>query len=279
MDKLSTWSEVFIDLLYTFWNEITKMLPSLLGAILIFLIGWLFARLVSKGIGKLLEYLKFNDLAERVNTGKLLTSANISAKPSALISKFIYYIIMLLVIITASDTLGWSSVSEVIKDLVGFLPNLLAAIVIFIIGVYIASTVRDFIIGATATVGSGSGKIIGSFIFYLLIIMVSLTALDQAGMDTTIISNNMILILSAILLTASISYGLASRDVLSNILAGYVGRETYRPGLRIEVNGIKGVIVETGSIGVTIKDDLGNKVIIPSSILLNSTVKIHDSPV
>lgn len=277
MDNLSDWSEAFFESLASLWVMIVEILPTIIGAILIFLIGWLIAKLASKMLEKLLTYLKFDELSNKVNTDELLKKANINSTPSKLFSKFVYYLIMLLVFITAADTLGWDSITNEISKLISFLPKLLSAIVIFIIGVFIASSVRDFINGATASVGAGTGKIIGSFVFYLLIILITLTSLKQAGMDTSIITSNMLLILSAILLSASISYGFASKDILSNILAGYVGRDTYRKGTTLEVDGIRGEVIDSGSIGLTLRQSNGDKVIIPASTLLKHTVKIIES--
>ncbi len=275
MEKFNSWTELFISSLQTFGDKVMNTFPSILGALFIFVLGWIFAKLISLAVSRILRFVKFNELASKVNATEYLKKANVTLKPSVLVGKFIYWIILLLVLITASDTLGWTSVSAEISKLISYLPQLLIAIVIFIIGTYIATFIRDVISGTTNSLGISTGKVISGFVFYLLFIVVTLTALRQAGVDTSIITSNMLLILGAILAAAAISYGFASREVLSNILAGYMGRGTYQKGMDIEIGEVRGIITGVSSIGVTLKSQDGSRTIVPAQKLITQNVKIY----
>lgn len=274
MEELTNWSQLFFESLRAFGQTFMAAMPGIIGAILILLLGWLFAKLVSGGIGRLLKVVKFDKLAERIKAGPLLEKANIRLAPSALIGKFVYWILILLVITTAADTLGWSAVSEEISKLLSYLPSLLSAIVFFIVGVYIATFARDVIQGATKTLGISTGRTISSFVFYLLFLLVSLTALGQAGIDTTLISSNLLLIIGAIMAAAAISYGIASKDVLSNILAGFFSRRTFMKGEIIEIDGQRGEIIEVSNIAVTLKLNEEESLVVPAHQLITNKVKI-----
>lgn len=274
MEELTTWSRLFFESLGAFGQRMMGALPSIIGAILILLLGWLFARIVAAAVSRFLHLIKFDTLGERIQADQFLKKANIDLSPSKVVGKFVYWVLILLVVITASDTLGWSVVSEEISNLLGYLPNLLIAIVFFIVGAYFASFARDLIKGATHSLGISTGKVISSFVFYLLMILVTLTALDQAGIDTTIITSNLLLILGTILAAAAISYGIASKDLLANILAGFFSRRTFLPGQTIEIDGIRGEIIEISTISVTILNAEREKIVIPSHQLVTNKVKI-----
>lgn len=274
MEKISTWSDLFFQSFAAFGEKLMTSLPSVLGAMFILLFGWLFARLISGGIRRLLKAVKFNKLAENVNFQEFLQRANITLSPSLLISKFVYWILMLLVIITASETLGWSAVSEEISKLIAYLPQLLAAVVFFIVGVYIATFVRDVINGATHTIGISTGKAISMFVFYMLLILVSLTALKQAGIDTSIITSNLLVIIGSIMIAVAISYGFASRDILSNILGSYFSRRTFEIGQRIEIDGKEGEITDITSVTMTIKLNNNRDLVIPANQLMTKQIEI-----
>jgi len=277
MQEITTWTDLFMHSLTSFGEKFMGALPSILGVIFIFLFGYIIAKIVSFLVSKILKLAKFDSLSDKINLTEYLQKANITMMPSAVVGKFVYWILILLVFITASETLGWHAVSSEISKLISFLPKLFIAIVLFIIGTYIASIIRDIIAGATRSLGISTGKIISSFVFYLLFITICLTALSQAGVNTDIITSNLLLILGAILLSASISYGFASRDVLSHVLAGFFSNSIYRVGMIIEVDGVKGKIVNKNKIGLTIEDSLGDQVVIPSSLLINAKVKIVKS--
>ena len=274
MNEITNWSQVFFNSFQSFGQKLLGAIPGILGAILIIFLGWFFAKLVSRGVSRLLKLVKFDVLADKIKASDFLKKANVDRSPSEVIGAFIYWILMLLVIISASDALGWTAVSAEVSKLLSLLPNVLVGIIFFVIGFYIASFVRDFIRGAASSLNIGTGKMISGFVFYLLLILITLTALNQAGVDTSIITNNLMLILGAILAAAAISYGFASRDLLSNILAGFFSRHTFSIGQVIEIDGVKGKIIETTNISVTLQIGENEKVVIPSHQLITNKVKI-----
>jgi small-conductance mechanosensitive channel len=274
MNSLFNLWDLFVDSLRVFAEKFMGTIPSILGAVIVLLIAWLLARLVSGGFERLLRTVKFDALAERFQLTNFLQQMGIQMSPSALIGRFIYWIFVLLIIASAAETLNWVLVSELIQKFLGYLPKLVTGIVVFIAGSYLASLARDFIRSATGSLGISTGRILSSVLYYLLFIMVILTAMEQASIDTRILSTNLLMIIGAIMLAAAISYGFASRDVLSNILAGFFNRRTFQKGMVIEIDGIQGMIVEMSNVAVTIQVSENERVVIPSHQLLTTKVKI-----
>ncbi|PHN03732.1 mechanosensitive ion channel family protein [Flavilitoribacter nigricans] len=274
MSELSTWSELFLESLQIFGQKFMGAIPGVIGALLILLLGWLFARLVSGAITRLLGLMRFDRLAESIKADQFLQKANVNIPASRVVGKFVYWILILLIIMTASETLGWNALSVEISNLLGILPNLMVSIIFFVVGTYIASFVRDFIKSTTRSLGISAGRLISSFVFYLLIAIVTLTALEQAGLDTNIITSNLLLIMGAILAAAAISYSIASKDLLANLLAGFFSQRTFHLGQVIEIDGIAGKIVEQNKISVTLQVNAEEKVVIPTHELITSKVKI-----
>ncbi len=274
MDKVTNWTELMIGSLSAFGEKFMGTLPMIFGAIAILIIGWLLAKLISTGVRKLLEALPFDEFADKVQVSEFLGRANVKARPSALIGKFVYWLLLLLVFMTASDALGWSAVTREISNLIGYLPQLFVAVVFFIIGTYIATFVRDLIKGATSSLGISTGNILSMAVFYFLMVLVTLTALDQAGLDTSIITSNLMLIFGAVLAAAAVSYALASKSIMENIIAGYFSRKTFTKGQEIEVQGVKGKIIDMNATSVTVENGSGDRVVIPSNQLITSQTTI-----
>ena len=277
MQEITSWADLFRNSIESFGSKILDVLPTLVGVIIIFFGGYLVARLLAYLITKFLNVAKFDVLADKINVSGYLQKANIALTPSQLVGKFAFWILMLLVLITASETLGWDSVSVEISKLLAFVPRIFMAIVLFVVGTYLAGFARDVIAGATNSLGIGTGRLISSAVFYLIFISICIMALTEAGVDTSIITSNVLLILGAVLLSASISYGFASRDVLTNILAGFFSKTMYAKGMHIEVDGIKGEIIDITKIGVAIEESNGDLVVVPTSKFVNSNVRIINS--
>lgn len=273
MQDIFTMQGVIFSSLQTFGQTFMQAMPGILGAIFLVLAGWFIARFVSYLFRKLLTVVKFDAIASRINATEMLEKANILLTPSFIVSKFVYWIILLLFFVTATDTLGWTIVSEQISKLIGFLPTLLSGIVLLILGAYIATFFRDVIAAATSSLGVGGGKMISGFVFYFLMVIVTITSLDQIGIDTTIITSNVVLILGAVLLSASISYGFASRDILTNMLASFFSQKTFKVGQHIRIDDVEGEIINIDSIAVTLQTNT-DKVVIPTQQLISQRVHI-----
>jgi small-conductance mechanosensitive channel len=175
--------------------------------------------------------------------------------------------------VTASDTLGWTVVSQSISDLIAYIPKLFSGIIIFIIGLYIANFVKKGLKGIFDSLGISSGNVVSDFAFYIILVLITMTALNQAGVDTTVITSNITVILGGIILAFAVSFGLGSRDVLTNILSSFYSRNNFKTGQKIEIQDISGTIVKIDSTSCTVKTEDG-KVIIPVSKLLSENVKV-----
>jgi len=107
----------------------------------------------------------------------------------------------------------------------------------------------------------------------LLFIFIAITALNQAGVDTDIITSNITLILGSILLAFAISYGFASRNLASNMLSSYYGKGKFTEGQRIRIGDEEGVIVRIDSISVTLQQEK-QQLVFPSKRLVEEEVII-----
>ena len=274
MNELNRLWYLFTESLRVFAEKFRDTIPNLLGGIIVLLIVLLLARLISGGIERLLRTISFDKFAERVHITRFLQQANITVSPSFIIGRFIYWVFILLIISSAAETLNWIPVSYQIQRFLEYLPHLVTGVIILIVGWYFATVIRDFLRRSMGSLGISAGRVMSTAIYYLLFIMIALTALEQARVDTRILSTNLLIIISSVMLAAAISYGFASRDVLSNILAGFFNKRTFLKGMTIEVDGVRGVIMEVTNISITLQVSENERIVIPSQILLNNKVKI-----
>ncbi len=276
MTNLQTWTELLWATLHSISERFISTVPNIVAAFLIVFFGWLLSKLVSKGIQKLLTVMNFDRISNDARAIPFLKNANFGMQPSIIIEKFVYWILLLLVVTTAAETLGWHIISNQIARLLNYLPNLLSAILLFVVGIYASGFVRDFLRGATASLGLSTGKLVSNLVFYLLFIIVTLTAIEQTGINTSVISSNLLMIVGTVLAAAAISYGFASKDILANILSGFFTKRIFRRGQIIEIDGIKGKIIEINNIALIIQTTESERVVIPMHQVITNKVKIID---
>lgn len=275
MNEITDWTEISLESLKTLGQQLAESATSLVGALFVLLLGWLVARLAAFFVKKALRLAKFDALSEKLNTAEMLEKANIKISSSDIVGKFVYWLLMLVFFVVASDTLGWTVISESISDLIAYLPKLFSAIVIFVIGLYIANFVKRALKSIFDSMSIKSGNIVSGFSFYLILVIITLTALSQAGVDTSIITSNVTIIIGGIILAFAVSFGIGSKDVLTNILSSFYSKNNFKVGLRIKVGAIEGTIDSMDNVSCVVKTAT-EKVVVPIRKLLEEEITIME---
>jgi small-conductance mechanosensitive channel len=246
---------------------------NILGAILVFLIGWIVARIASRVLKRLLKRLKVDALAERLNEIDIISKSKIRIVPSELLSKILYYILLLFVIIIATDILGMQAVSQLMADIINYIPNLLTAGIVLVIGVLFADFIKRIVLTTTRSLGIPSAGIISNFVFYFLFLAVAMSALGQAKINTEFLQNNLTVIVGGAVLAFAFGYGFASKDMMANFIASFYSKKKINIGDVIQIEGVKGEVVDIDNSSVTLEAD-NRRVIIPLSKLTSENVEI-----
>jgi len=171
--------------------------------------------------------------------------------------------------------MGLTVISQEIANLLRYLPVLLSAMVIFMIGMFAAKLIKKAIISVFDSMGVGGSKIIAGIIYYIILIFVLITALNQAGIDTEIITSNFTLILGAFLLAFAIAFGLGSRAVVGDLLRTFYARKTFAIGDKIKSKKIEGTIEGIDGIFATVRTSKG-KIVVPIKQLVENKIEIKE---
>lgn len=259
----------------TLFFKIGEGLISFIYALLVLIIGWAISKGVIFILRKALMVSNIDKLGEKINDSELFGKSDYKINISEIILGFVRWILILVFMIIAADVMQWTVISVEISNLLRYLPRLFSALALFMIGIYIANFIRKAIYGLFTTLNMSGAKIISSIVFYGIAILATITALNQAGVDTTIVTNNITVILGAFLLTFALAFGLGSKDVIANLLFTFYARKNYTIGDKIKVGKREGEVVAIDNISLTLKTSTG-KVIIPILNIIESTVEINE---
>ncbi|PHQ61399.1 MAG: hypothetical protein COC08_04945 [Maribacter sp.] len=274
METITKWKNLTLDSFSSMGEDIGSGLTNILGAMIVLIIGWLITKLVLIILRKVLRIVKVDKLTEKINEMNFFGKSDVKFKVSAIILSFVKWIMFLIFLIVAADIMNWSIISSEIGNLLRYLPKLFSAIALFMIGLYIASFVKKTILGVFESFELSGSKIISTIVFYVIIVFVSITALNQAGIDTTIITNNVTIILGSFLLAISIGFGLGSKEIIGDLLKTFYARKNYAIGDKIKLNGVEGIIESIDNISVTLMTEKG-KTIIPIDEVVSNKVEIE----
>lgn len=273
MDLLNQLKADTFDTLNALFFKIGEGIMSFLYAIIILFVGWMITKLILFVLAKTLQVSKIDALADKVNESDLFGKSDFKINISAIILGFVKWILALVFLIIAADIMEWKIISIEISNLLRYLPRLFSAIVLFMIGLYIANFLRKTIYGLFTTLEMSGAKVISSIVFYGLMIMITITSLNQANIDTSIITNNITILFGALLFTFTLAFGLGSKSIIQNLLFTFYSRKNYTIGDTIKYKNTEGAVIAIDNISLTIKTPNG-KLIIPIKDIIETEIEI-----
>lgn len=275
MEEVNKYKDIAMESLTTMWLEITKIFPNIIGTIVVLLVGWIVTKIVVKVVKKALTLAKANKLDDTLNAIEIIEGKKLNFDTIKVVSSFVKWIMYIMLIIMASDIMNLKIISEQISSLFSYLPKLFAALVIFVLGLLFANFVKKGLKSFFESMDLSGAKIISQIVFFLLLIFISITALNQAGVDTQIITNNLTMILAVFLLAFALAFGLGARDVVADLLRTFYTRKTFEIGQKIEYEGAVYEVDAIENISVVLKKGT-EKLVVPIKNIVESQVKIQD---
>jgi len=204
-------------------SQLWSILPSLFGAVLILLAGYFFARLVERWTDSLLGRLNFNKVAEAGGLSEAMGRTGTRLDPIHAVGKLLFWLVMLVVILLASSALGLESINTMFGTMLSYIPTLIAAIVIVILGMIVGEFVRALVL---ASAGGVEGVPVLAKVAKAAVVTIAVfMAVQQLGIAEEIVTAAFTLTLGAIALATGLAFGLGNRH-----LAGEITRRWYEEG-------------------------------------------------
>lgn len=275
MEKMTEFKDVMLKSLTSMWMEITNVFPNIIGALVVFIVGWIVTKIVVRVIKKVLKVAKVDKLDDKLNEIEIVEGKELNFDTIKIVSNFVKWLMYIVLLITASDILGLEIISTQISELLSYLPQLFAALLIFILGLLFANFVKNGLKSLFESMDLSGGKMISSVVFFLILTFISITALNQAGIDTAIITNNINMIIAAFLLAFAIAFGLGAKEVVGKLLKSFYARKTYEVGQKIEFNNKMYTVEAVESISIKLKNDNGI-LIVPINDIVENQVQLQD---
>ncbi|MEV3902098.1 hypothetical protein AB0K11_07200 [Mycobacterium sp. NPDC050551] len=182
------------DALRDMWRSVATFAPKLLAFIVILIVGWLVAKLIAKAIDKVLERVGFDRAVERGGIRKALQQSNYDA--STIVSKIVYYALLLFVLQLAFGVFGSNPISDLLAGVIAFLPKLLVALIIVVVAAAIAAAVRDIVSNALG--GLSYGRMLANIASVFILGLGIIAALNQVGIALTVTLPVLVAILGTI---------------------------------------------------------------------------------
>jgi hypothetical protein len=214
--------QLFIEPIKAVVINIGNALPKLFVVLVVLVAGWLIAKLLKNGINKLLKVIKVEQLADSLGVNNFLAKGEIKYTFCELISIFVYWMFLLIVVILALDIFGLSMASSVFDKVVSYIPNVIAALFILVIGIFAAT-----LLGATATAtlanaGIIQAKLLGKIAEVIVVIFAVSAFFEQLGIAKATVLFAVSIIFASLGLAFALAFGLGCKDAAGRIFEEFL---------------------------------------------------------
>jgi small-conductance mechanosensitive channel len=266
-------TEIFSNSLRLMIDKFVLGIPNLIMAIVVCLIGIFIAKTVAKMLKLFIAQLGIDKYGEKLNEIEFVYKSGMKIKISEILSKCIYYMLLLLFIVVSTDILQMPALSNLVSSAIEFFPNLIVALIVLVLGLLGADALRKAVLTACNSLGIPSAKVISVFVFYFVFITVFIMALSQAKINTAFLAQNISIILGGAVFAFSLGYGLASKDIVSNFLASMYSKDRVKIGDNVKFNGIEGKVIDVDKSAITIATQT-SKIVVPINKMLTDNIEI-----
>ncbi len=196
-----------------------SFVPKLVGFLVILIIGLIVAGILRRGVTFLLRKFGFDRIADRIGLTRFTQQMDVKTDAADILGRIVYWFILLIFLVPAVNALGLTSVSTLLGQIVGYLPNVFVAILILFLGTLAATVVADLVRGAAASAGSSNPNLFSNLARYAIIGFVAIVALEQLGIATSLLNILFTAVIGAAALAAAIAFGLGGQETARKYLS------------------------------------------------------------
>src|ERR671914_186730 len=187
-------------------------IPQLIGAIIILIVGYIVARILKAVVARVLQAVGFDSWMERGGIKQFLDRAQTRETPATVLGKLVFWLVFIIVITMAADALGIRRVSEVLGQLIAYIPSIIAAILILVLAALLANFLASIVRGATGS------DLLANVARYAIIVYAAFAAITELGIAVQLTAPTFLIILGAVALAGAIAFGWGGRDVAKDII-------------------------------------------------------------
>ncbi len=227
--------------------------PKFIGAVLVLLVGWIIARVIQGAVERSIRG-GLDSLLERTGIAQALERTAMATSPASIIGRLLFWLIMILFVMAASQIIGLEAVTDAITRILGYIPSVISAALVLAAGIFLARFAGNVVASGAAAADLSYAQGLGAVVRTSIVIMVGVVTVEELGIDTQIIITVITVTVAALAAGVALAFAMGARDIVRGILAGHYLRQSLAAGERVDVDGESGTIESIGPMSTLFSD-------------------------
>lgn len=211
---INAWGSVFAGSLLNLWSGFIMFIPSLLGAIILFIIGWYVGSIISKAISQVADSLKINKLFQHAGAGDLMNRAGLHLNVGGFIGSLVKWFIIIAFLMASLEIMGLTQVNDFLREAVlYYLPKVIIASLVLVIAAVLADAVQKVVASSARAAGVRSANMLGSITRYAIWTFAFIIALSELGIAATFMQVLFTGLVAMLAIAGGLAFGLGGKEV------------------------------------------------------------------
>lgn len=258
------------------YDQIIGVLPSIVAMLVVVVVGYVVARFVARTVTALAEKLGLQTAADQSGLADSMHHMGLQRNVPVIIGTIVFWLLMCVFLMAGFNILGLQAVTDAMQEIVHFIPNLLVATVLIVVGLLVATFLRGVVATSADRVGLSYAEHLANGCYYVFAMLTFIAAFNRLGVQFALLEQLILIAAGAVAVGFGLAFGLGGRDVMAGILAGYYIRQRLHAGDHVTVGGMEGTVREVGPVATIIEteeDGLLNRRSVPNTKMLNEAVR------
>lgn len=267
-------TKVLVDALTRSIDNVVNFIPALINGLIVLAIGYAIAWIVRWLLATILRHIGFDPLVERTGITGSLRGIGIQTPLSTIIAQTVFLLLLLSFLITATELMGLTAVTQLLQSLLNFVPSMIAAAIIFLLGGIVASFAGNLVTTMARGGGLNYAARLGQVVRVLVSLFVVVLALGALKVDTALLVTAITIGIAAFGLALGLALGLGARGMVHHVLAGYYLRQRFPVGQQVATENAQGEVRGIGGVNTVLATQEGEALVVPNGLLLESLVRM-----
>jgi len=258
------------------YNQVIGIAPQIVAMVVVVVIGYIVAKFVAKTITSLSEKIGLQSAADQSGLADSMHHMGLQRNVPAIVGNIVFWLLMSVFLMAGFNILGLQAVSDAMQEIVHYIPNLLVATVLIVVGLLVATFLRGVVATSADRVGLSYAEHLANGCYYVFALLTFIAAFKQLGVQFALLEQLILIAFGALAVGFGLAFGLGGRDVTAGILAGYYIRQRLHAGDHVTIGHMEGTVREVGPVATIIETDedgLMNRRSVPNTKMLNEAVR------
>ena len=221
---IQNWSNIIAGSLQNLWLDVISYLPTLIGAIIVFIIGLIVASALGTLVGKIISVFKIDEGLKKLGVEKYFDRAGLRVDTAMFFDRIVFWFLIIAFLLAATDILRFYALSAFLRDVLAYIPNIVVAVLIMLAAAILANFLEKLVRGSVLSARLHAAKFLGGLTWYSVIIFGFLATLVQLNVATTIINTVITGFIAMVALAGGIAFGIGGKDYAAHLISRFRDR-------------------------------------------------------